>query len=382
MLFEQEIVSSLPDHVVEFISKVDMLICTPGRLVEHIKSTPGFKISHVNMLVVDEADKLLDQSFQQWVQVIQGGLGPRAPRKEVTKVILSATMTRDIGQLSQLKLYRPRFVELEGTTQVESVDTTHVLPQDLVEAGVKIEDESIKPLYLLEILRRQNIIPRASSDESDSSDSSDSDSDSSDSSSSDPDSDSDDNTSASSSTLPGKASEPAPKQPHGVLIFTKSNESAVRLSRLLALLVPSTTSQIGTLTSTLPRATRERTIRSFSTGSVSILVASDLVSRGLDLPDLAHVVNYDVPSSLTSYVHRVGRTARAGKAGHAWTFFGETDARWFWNEIARAGTVKRERKVGRENIQKEKFTDEERKLYQDALEELGNEANPGRVRKE
>jgi ATP-dependent RNA helicase DDX51/DBP6 len=118
---------------------------------------------------------------------------------------------------------------------------------------------------------------------------------------------------------------------------------------------------------------RERTLRSFSSGTVSILVASDLVSRGLDLPNLAHVINYDVPSSLTSYVHRVGRTARAGRKGHAWTFFTDTDGGWFWNDIARATAINRERKVGRVNIQKEIFGEIQRKRYEDALEKLGNE---------
>lgn len=368
-LFDEELVSSLPDHVIEFASSIDILICTPGRLVEHLKSTVGFSLKHVSMLVVDEADKLLDQSFQQWVSIILTALGPRKPRQEVTKVILSATMTRDIGQLSQLKLHRPRFVELEGSTHDEAEDyKTHVLPKGLEESGVKIEDESIKPLYLLELLKRQNLISRDSSAQSDSS-------------SEDSDSDSDSDSSSGVSTVQD-ALERSSDRPCGVLIFTKSNETAVRLSRLIALLAPSSASQIGTLTSTLPRAERERTIRSFSAGTVSILVASDLVSRGLDLPNLAHVVNYDVPSSLNSYVHRVGRTARAGKAGNAWTFFTETDARWFWNEVARVGSVKRESKVSRVNITKEFFGEEQRRVYQDALEELGIEVSGTRAGKE
>jgi ATP-dependent RNA helicase DDX51/DBP6 len=71
---------------------------------------------------------------------------------------------------------------------------------------------------------------------------------------------------------------------------------------------------------------------------------------------------------------------RAGKAGHAWTFFTETDARWFWNDIARVGSVKRERKVERVNVKKETFNDEERTKYEHALEELGAEASGVRAR--
>ncbi len=370
-LFDEELVSSLPNHIVDFASRVDILICTPGRLVEHLKSTAGFTLRNLSWLVIDEADKLLDQSFQQWARIVQEALGPRVARQEVRKIILSATMTKDIGQLSQLRLHRPRFVELESSTAIEaSADTssTLALPKDLLEFGVKVEDDRIKPLYLMELLEREKILSHnvLVADSTDSSSDEESNSDISSST---------DSSSKISPILPDDPqSSPTTAKARGVLIFTKSNETAVRLSRLIALLSPASSSRIGTLTSTLPRSTRERTLRSFSSGAVSILVASDLVSRGLDLPNLAHVINYDVPSSLTSYVHRVGRTARAGRKGHAWTFFTETDGRWFWNDIARATTINRERKVDRVNIHKEIFSEIERKRYEDALEELGSEA--------
>jgi ATP-dependent RNA helicase DDX51/DBP6 len=109
-------------------------------------------------------------------------------------------------------------------------------------------------------------------------------------------------------------------------------------------------------------------------GQVSILVASDLISRGLDLPSLAHVINYDVPTSLTSYVHRIGRTARAGKRGHAWTLFTATEGRWFWNEIGRTKAVERSGgKIERVNIKAELFDEGQRAKYEEALERLGRE---------
>ncbi|MCV5084839.1 C-terminal helicase domain-containing protein, partial [Escherichia coli] len=68
---------------------------------------------------------------------------------------------------------------------------------------------------------------------------------------------------------------------------------------------------MGTLTSSTETSVRLRTLRAFTSGKLRILVASDLVSRGIDLSNLDHVINYDLPLSETSYVHRVGRTARA-----------------------------------------------------------------------
>jgi ATP-dependent RNA helicase DDX51/DBP6 len=161
-----------------------------------------------------------------------------------------------------------------------------------------------------------------------------------------------------------------------VLIFTKSNETAVRLGRLIALLEPKYAELTGTLTSTTRSSARASTIASFNSNKLSILVASDLVSRGLDLPDLAHVVNYDIPTSVTNYVHRVGRTARAGRQGHAWTLFTDTEGRWFWNEIARSASIQRPSgsKVERVNVTPEQVDGGLRKRYEAALEELGREA--------
>jgi len=89
-----------------------------------------------------------------------------------------------------------------------------------------------------------------------------------------------------------------------------------------------------------------------------------------------------VPTSLTSYIHRVGRTARAGKAGHAWTLFTETEAGWFWHNIARVESVQRERKVERLNIYKDKFDEDEKRRYQEALDELGTEATGYKAKRE
>lgn len=380
ILFTDEITSTLPDHIIHHVSKVDILICTPGRLVEHLKSSLGFTLKHLKWLVVDEADKLLDQSFQQWLDIVMTGLGTREKgllgRERIRKIILSATMTRDIGQLNQLKLHRPKLILLEGSNSSEETSQALVLPSLLVESAMKVEDDSIKPLYLMELLKRQDIVPSylASSSISSSDDSSTSGDDASDN-----DSPSDDDSAVEKSvSMENEALDitSVSKNPRGVLIFTKSNESAVRLGRLIALLSPAVASKIGTLTSTTPRSSRKTTLTSFSSGKLTILVASDLVSRGLDLPNLAHVVNYDVPTSLTNYVHRIGRTARAGKSGHAWTLFTAVEGRWFWNEIGRSTGIERASgaKVERVNISKEYFDDDQRSKYELALEELGREA--------
>ena len=392
-LYVEELVSTLEDHVIESHPKVDVLICTPGRLVEHLKSTPGFSLEYLNWLVADEADKLLDQSFQQWLPMVIRTLEKDRKVFEVRpsyvrKIILSATMTRDVGQLSGLKLYRPKLVVLESSAAEDKTKTNvsqgHALPDLLIESGIKVEDESIKPLYLLEVLRREGLVQRNVQQSSDDSSSS--------SSSSDSGSDSDSDSSNSefsdhaspisgvpteSEAVPHASTTANDSVPRGVLIFTKSNETAVRLERLVALLDPDTSSTIATLTSSTRSSARRSSLKAFENGKISILIASDLVSRGLDLPNLAHVINYDVPVSISSYVHRVGRTARAGKRGHAWTLFTPTEAWWFWNEIGRSNAVERaaSSKIARVNIAASQFNEDQRAAYEKALEALRVEAS-------
>ncbi|KAB8300545.1 hypothetical protein EYC80_000705 [Monilinia laxa] len=375
LLLADEAIPPLPDHIIEPVSRVDILICTPGRLVEHLKSTPGFTLQYIKWLIIDEADKLLDQSFQQWLDIVMSSLaagqkGVPNNRDRVRKIILSATMTRDIGQLTSLKLYRPKLVVLEGSSAGDDGKSSqaHILPSGLVEFAVKVDDENLKPFSSSE----------SSSDDESSKDSSSSDN----NSESESDSKSNSKPEAIATPLPNSKSKsktkplPLSHEPHGVLIFTKSNESAIRLGRLLALIHPSYTNIIGTLTSTTRSSERKASLASFSRGKLQILVASDLVSRGLDLPDLAHVINYDVPTSITNYVHRVGRTARAGRQGHAWTLVGNSEARWFFNEVTKSEEIRRRDggKVKRVVVDARKFGEYKKETYEDALEELGKEA--------
>ncbi|CAN8103666.1 unnamed protein product [Discula destructiva] len=413
-LFDDDTPKPLPHHVVDYVSKVDILICTPGRLVDHINRTPGFTLDYVRWLVVDEADKLLAQTFQEWLPVVMPLLSvsniPEARafadsnKTGVRKVVLSATMTRELSLLNGLKLSRPTLITLEGSREqdekAQDGKTEHVLPELLEESAIKVRDPDLKSLYLVDLLDSSHISSMDSADsdvemkdgddeeDTKSSDESDSDSDSSDSDTSDDDSNSESKDSNGGSTTSPKKAKPFTAT---VLIFTRSNEIAIRLSRLLALLSPHLKSLIGTLTSTTRTSQRRKTLHAFASRKLRILVASDLVARGIDLANLDHVVNYDMPTSVASYVHRVGRTARAGRSGKAWTLFTKAEAGWFWTAVAGkgesksrgaagAGHIKRKGKV--EEIRIEDRWDEERVAgFQGALEKLGKEASDMRKKK-
>ncbi|RVX72021.1 hypothetical protein B0A52_04619 [Exophiala mesophila] len=444
--------------VTQHQSKVDILITTPGRLVDHLRSTPGFSLEHVEWLVIDEADRLLNESYQEWIEVVGPALRSRAasktrdglltkmsmslPPRKVTKVLLSATMTRDISKLNAIGLHAPKLVILGGvdsrhseagglSTSLTSAAEDKVdqsiafhLPASLEEIVVPVPDGSEKPLYLLALLDRISKIAlvsndpqtpngRASHDSSSesesesetetetdsSSDASDSVTDSSDDTSSD---EEDTSTTKSSSprahtmqnksqTRPDIQSETNPsqrmsRQPR-TLIFARSTASATRLARLLSLVRPSLSTQLSTLTrSTTSSASSRQALSAFRSSKISILIATDRASRGLDVPGLEHVVSYDIPNSALTYIHRAGRTARAGQGGYAWSLLEHREAAWFWREIGGKGdkatalkgldsntqSIDRQSKIKRVNV---KVEDESlRQHYEKALEQLGTEA--------
>ncbi|KAH8433482.1 putative ATP-dependent RNA helicase DBP6 [Aspergillus melleus] len=438
---------SLPGYVHKTEPNVDILICTPGRLVDHLRYTKGFTLKHLEWLVIDEADRLLNESFQEWVDVVMNSLDARKAAdsfgfsgtflselglpiqsKEPRKIVLSATMTRDISKLNTLRLSNPQLVIVgseqgptgENGDEQDRSDEQFTLPPTLKEFSIPVGDGAKKPLHLLSLLRSHVKVeasnkPKSalsddtsdsgtsSSEDSDSddtssdgssSDDSDSDDTSSDESSSDDsDSDSEDDTSSSGSDSDSDASdsssesedEAVEKKKRGparttVLVFTKSSESASRLSRLLALLDPSLATTIGTIIKSNKSSASRKTLTAYRQGKISIIIATDRASRGLDLPSLSHVVNYDVPSSVTTYVHRVGRTARAGKEGSAWTLVAHREGRWFEKEIAKGsdGKITRLVKVDRVNVKLDGMEDAKSR-YGRALEALESEVKAGAV---
>ncbi|KAF8477514.1 P-loop containing nucleoside triphosphate hydrolase protein [Kalaharituber pfeilii] len=349
-----------------YSSKVDILICTPGRLVEHLTTTPGFTLTSLRWLVVDEADRLLAQSFQEWLGILikalesgardssyknrtlcfNSALGIRENHNEIVrKVILSATMTKDVGKLAGLKLRKPRLVVIEEQTQTtldndndddevmadapeysseEENDVPEELftvPSTLTEHYISVPVIEDKPLYLIQLLIVKDI-------------------------------------------------------KSGVLVFTKSNENAARLARLMELLLEGTNTKVGLVSGELNKAGRKRRLAEFKRNEIDILVCSDLISRGMDLPAVDHVINYDIAATTRSYVHRVGRTARAGKDGDAWSLVAKNEARWFWRNIGRGIKRGNDKTVLRTVIELAK-DEEKREKYKAALLKLGQEVKGG-----
>ncbi|KAK6463400.1 P-loop containing nucleoside triphosphate hydrolase protein [Scheffersomyces coipomensis] len=303
----------------------DIIISTPGRLVEHI-SNNSINLSALEYLVIDEADRLLNQSFQNWCSILMSKIDHNINiantwKLRVKKLIFSATLTTDAGKLTPLKFQIPRLIIVNDEERL--VNELYTVPSKLKEFSLKFgsSKSSIKPLILTKYLLQQQKLAN-------------------------------------------------------ILIFTKSNDSSLRLAKLLQLLfnkyvhLSPEPIEVSYINSTNNKtAIRTKILKDFSQQKVHILIATDLIARGIDILSITDVINYDLPNSSREYVHRVGRTARAQQDGNAYNFlFGKGEAKWFkklMTDIGRDSPI--------QNIDvtaKELVTAEDETLYETCLQEL------------
>src|SRR5437868_4818916 len=220
---------------------VDVLVATPGRLLDLVRSN-ALRLGDVEFLVLDEADRMLDMGFIHDIRKIVAKL----PARRQT-LLFSATMPRAIATLAAQMLSAPT------TVAVTPVAST----VERVEQRIIRVDRSAKPAVLAEILRRESI---------------------------------------------GRA-----------LVFTRTKHGADKVVRGLAKAGISAHAIHGNKS----QNQRERVLSAFRKGEVLTLIATDIAARGIDVDGISHVVNFDLPNVPDTYVHRIGRTARAGADGAA-----------------------------------------------------------------
>lgn len=260
----------VPGRETEFgCSSPDVIVATPGRLVAHLESTAGFSLCDLRFLVIDEADRLLRQSYQEWLPIVSSALDLQQAgcnwQHRCVKIVASATLTRDPSKIERLGLHCPRYVAVSAS------DYRHKLPRQLVEQKIVCKDAG-KPKTLLMLLVQL----------------------------------------AGSPTI----------------VFAASVQTAHRVFTFLS----STAALKGKcveIHSALPPPTRTANLAAFASGSATVMVASDAMTRGMDVDNVATVINYDAPVYAKTYVHRCGRTARAGKPGQAVTLIRKEDMHHF-----------------------------------------------------
>ncbi|CEL55719.1 ATP-dependent RNA helicase dbp6 OS=Schizosaccharomyces pombe (strain 972 / ATCC 24843) GN=dbp6 PE=2 SV=1 [Rhizoctonia solani AG-1 IB] len=301
---QSQLVSVSPPSAVhpntQYHSKVDILICTPGRLTDHLHGTPGFTLEYLRFLVIDEADRLITQSFQDWLaHVLEATQPPKSnfPPTELDepyhsscqKLLFSATLTHDPSKIVPLGLRDPRYFVVGDQTGVGAEEETFAFPATLSE-HMCVCSPAEKPLILFYLVHTHGV--------------------------------------------------------RNTLIFTKSAESTTRLVQLFEFFEAARKQEnpggakrvtIQAYSSDLSSQERKSVIERFKEGKIELLVCSDLVARGVDISHVAHVVSYDVPVDMRKYVHRVGRTARAGREGDAWSLVEDQEARYFKQMLRKSG---------------------------------------------
>ena len=225
----------------KLVKGVDIIVATPGRLLDHLQQR-SVDLSGVGMLVLDEADRMLDMGFIRDMRKIFKAL----PIQRQT-LLFSATFSNDIRRLAADLLNTPE--EIQVATRNSTVDRVKQV------------------VYPVDKARKRELLSH-------------------------------------------RIGEGNWQQ---VLVFTRTKHGANRLAEQLSRDGISTTAIHGNKS----QGARTRALADFKAGKVRVLVATDIAARGLDINKLPHVVNYELPNVPEDYIHRIGRTARAGEEGHA-----------------------------------------------------------------
>lgn len=225
---------------------VDILIGTPGRLIDYFKQRI-FDLRSVEVVVLDEADRMFDLGFIKDIRF----LFRRLPKPEQRlSMLFSATLSYRVMELAYEHMNVPESV---------TIDADRVTTEKIRELVYFPSNEEKIPLLL------------------------------------------------------GVLKEMAPTR---TMVFVNTKHAAERLERYLE----ANGYRAALLSGDVPQKKRERLLKGFTTGEYPVLVATDVASRGLHVPDVSHVINFDLPQSEEDYVHRIGRTARAGAEGDAISF--------------------------------------------------------------
>ncbi len=228
-------------QIAQLKKRVDILVATPGRLLDHVQQRT-LDLSHIEILVLDEADRMLDMGFIHDIKRVLALLP-----KQRQNLLFSATFSDEIKTLADSLLNAPALIEVARRNATAELIAQKVHPVD-----------RDKKRHLLTHLIKQN-------------------------------------------------------DWHQVLVFTRTKHGANRLAEQLndagipALAIHGNKSQ----------GARTRALAEFKGGQLRVLVATDIAARGIDIVELPHVINYELPNVPEDYVHRIGRTGRAGVEGEA-----------------------------------------------------------------
>jgi superfamily II DNA/RNA helicase len=231
---------------------VELVIATPGRLLDHVQQK-SINLGQVQVLVLDEADRMLDMGFLPDLQRIINLLP-----KTRQNLLFSATFSPEIQKLAKSFMVSPTLVE---------VARRNATSENIKQVIFALDSEEDKRMAVCHLIQSKAL--------------------------------------------------------RQVIVFSNTKLGTARLARHLEKEGVSSTAIHGDKT----QAERTKSLEAFKAGEVTVLVATDVAARGLDIADLPFVINYDLPTTPEDYVHRIGRTGRAGAKGTAYSFVVKRDER-------------------------------------------------------
>ncbi|XP_054714100.1 probable ATP-dependent RNA helicase DDX27 [Uloborus diversus] len=231
----------------------DIIIATPGRLIDHLENTPSFSLNYIEILILDEADRILDEYFAEQMKEI---IGQCAYTRQT--MLFSATLNDEVKDLAASALKKPVKIFINSNTEV-----AFNLHQEFIR--IRPNRESEREAILAALLSR---------------------------------------------TFEDR-----------VMVFAQTKMQVHRLYILLGLMGI----KVAELHGNMNQPQRLDSLRKFKEEEVDVLVATDVASRGLDIPGVKTVINFTLPCTIQHYIHRVGRTARAGRSGRSVSMVGEKE---------------------------------------------------------
>ncbi|EJD03333.1 DEAD-domain-containing protein [Fomitiporia mediterranea MF3/22] len=273
---------SMDEQFEMITSNPDVIIATPGRLL-HLIVEMNLDLRSVQYVVFDEADRLFEMGFSTALDEILH----RLPSTRQT-LLFSATLPKSLVEFAKAGLQDPKLVRLDAESKISS---------DLRMAFFSVK-QAEKDACLLVLLRNIIRVPLGSPAEHDGAEKG-----------------------KANQKGKGKDSNSRHAAPHQTLIFVATKHHVEYVNALL------TTAgyRVSHIYGQLDQAARTLQMERFRRGETSVLVVTDVAARGIDIPVLSHVVNFDFPAGARVFVHRVGRTARAGRTGWAWSFVTATE---------------------------------------------------------